>query len=123
MLESLQTAADSLFRPRASTPAVNRHIAAYEDARKQARDAALAGEKFVQVEEALDTLARTIETERATLVGLDADLRKIERIQRNLPRAARRAQLLEQLRPSTASPICRPMPASTDWGSRRNSSN
>lgn len=97
VLDALSQEAGNLFRSRASNPRINAAIARYSEARQQARAAALSGENFHAMEEEIEAVSRKIAEQREELARLDADQRKLERIQRNLPRVAERAKVMEEL--------------------------
>ena len=56
VLSELASGADNLFKPHASKPALNAAISSYNEARKQARNVSLAGDKFRALEEEIGRL-------------------------------------------------------------------
>jgi len=98
VLAGLAAAAEALFRKGGINPEVNAAIARYNEARLATRAAALEGEAYLELEEDIAALAATNEAQRQALAGLAAEQRKLERVQRNLPRVAAREEVLAELR-------------------------
>ncbi len=98
VLATLAAEADVLFKKGASIPTVNAAIGRYNEARQAARQAALAGEDYLALEQVLAALATASDAQRQELARLDAEQRKLERVQRNLPRLAARDEILVELR-------------------------
>lgn len=97
VLSELAEAADGLFKPQASRPILNAAISRYTDARKQARSASLAGDQFRALEDEIARVTSEIGARREALSTLHVRKQKLERVQRNLPRVAKRSRLLAEI--------------------------
>jgi uncharacterized protein YhaN len=97
VLGELGTAAESLFKPRASNPLLNAALSSYHEARTRARSKTLAGEDFHKIESELASLDQRIASHARELSGLEATRRRLERLDRNLPRVAARARILAEI--------------------------
>lgn len=97
VLNELAEATDGLFKPQASRPILNAAISSYTDARKQARSASLAGDQFRLLEDEIERVASEIVARREALSTLHVRKQKLARVQRNLPRLAKRSRLLADL--------------------------
>lgn len=96
VLRELDTEAERIFAPKASTRVLNDRIASYEGALRRSTEI-LRAEKFHELERRCDALATEIRHRDQVLESLRAERSKLERIQRNLPRVAQRERLLREL--------------------------
>jgi len=97
VLEQLDVEADNLFRPRGSTQTINSALKLYAEIKKEIKDSSLSSREW---DEHYRTLARTAkelgETE-SELAHLRLEVNRLKRIQRVLPKLARRRELLQEL--------------------------
>jgi len=104
VLGELSAGADRLFKPRASTPLLNQALSRCSEARLRARASILGGDRFRAIEEEIASLEVRIADRACELSGLEASRRKLERIQRNLPRVAARAEILAEMEALAGTP-------------------
>ncbi len=114
VLEQLDTEADSLFRPRGSTQEINAALKMYNGLRRELREASLSSHKWDEHCRALDGATKDLEQFRITLIQTRREVTRLKRIQRILPKLARRRELLRRLRNFSNVVVLHP-----DFGERR----
>jgi len=97
--EALQSEAEALFTPSASKKPINETLKAIQTNQKELRNIQLPGREWERHHEALQQAERRREDIVRTLEQKGAKRHRIGRIQEALPLAARRATLLEQMKP------------------------
>ncbi|MEX1237158.1 MAG: AAA family ATPase, partial [Pseudomonadales bacterium] len=97
VLNQLDQEASGLFLPQGSKPTINSALKAYADLNKQIRDRSLSSREW---DERFRSLARTtkeLEQIQAELADNRVEVNRLKRIQRVLPKLARRHELLQKL--------------------------
>lgn len=97
VLETLDKEADGLFRPRGSTQEVNTALKAYSDIHKEMRGVSLSSHKWDEHRRALARATKDLKQVQAGLAKSRAAVTRLKRIQRILPKLARRADLVRKL--------------------------
>lgn len=99
LLESLENEADEIFKPggRGSKYLILRAVAEYTESVKQMRSTALSSHTWLEHEKILKSARSERENVLADLRAKQAEKGSIERLQRALPRVARRDQLVGNL--------------------------
>ena len=98
LLEALQREADELFRPRASTPALNAALKAFDDAKKQRSHESLRPEAWHEQKRALDDAHAERDRLAARRTELASEEQRLTRIQRARQLVSRRQALSEEKR-------------------------
>ena len=86
--EKLSREAESLFKPRASTPDVNKALSEYESARKQAKEAAVRPAEWVSAKNTMDAAAKEYEAAKKEQSRLQKEARRLDRLAVILPDVA-----------------------------------
>lgn len=105
LLEALQREADELFRPRASTPALNAALKAFDEARKRRSHESLRPEAWHDQKRALDEAHAERDRLAARRTELSSEERRLTRIQRARQLVARRQALSEEKRNLGGAPL------------------
>jgi uncharacterized protein YhaN len=84
----LDREAETLFKPRASTSVVYRTLADYEEARKQAKDAAVRPTEWTAARTTMELASKAYEAARADQLRLQKEARRLERLAAILPDVA-----------------------------------
>jgi uncharacterized protein YhaN len=78
--EKLSREAESLFKPRASTPAINKALSEFESARKQAREAAVRPAEWTSAKTTMEAAAKEYEAARKEQSRLQMEARRMDRL-------------------------------------------
>ena len=97
LLAQLDGEADEFFRPRGSTQAINSSIKAYAELKKEIKDSTLSSRVWDEHRRALERTTKELAQIQAELAGNRAEVNRLRRIQRLLPRLARWHKLLQEL--------------------------
>lgn len=97
VLFHLDQEADDLFRPRGSTRKINAALKSYRALSKETRDRSLSSRVWDDHCRALGRTAKELERVQAELAHDRIEINRLQRIQRVLPRLARRLDLLRKL--------------------------
>jgi uncharacterized protein YhaN len=97
VLAQLDDEADELFRPRGSTQMVNSSIKAYSELKKEIKESSLSSRVWDEHRRALGRTTRELAQIQTELAGNRAEVNRLRRIQRLLPRLARRRKSLQEL--------------------------
>ncbi|MCC6383521.1 MAG: AAA family ATPase, partial [Dehalococcoidia bacterium] len=89
--------AEALFKPRASTPELNRTLRAYEDARREARERAVRGSDWQQRQKAVEEATARHRKAREEHERLLGEARRLARLHDLLPLAAQRTVVQQRL--------------------------
>jgi uncharacterized protein YhaN len=93
----LDREAETLFKPRASTSVFYRTLADYEEARKQAKDAAVRPGEWTAARTMMELARKAYEAARADQLRLQKDARRLERLAAILPDVAALALAQQRL--------------------------
>jgi uncharacterized protein YhaN len=97
LLEELEKEGDDLFRPRASTKAINEALSQYRDLQTQMKQALLSSREWQEHRRALKKAERG-QTETKALRGeKDREKHRLERLRRALPHLSQHKILMEKL--------------------------
>lgn len=97
VLGQLDEEADGLFRPRGSTQTINSALKAYTNLNKEIRERSLSSSEWDEHRRALARTSKELEQIQSELVGNRGEVNRLKRIQRVLPKLARRHELLQKL--------------------------
>lgn len=97
LLAQLDAEADAIFRPRGSTQKINSALKTYAELNKAVRERSLPSTKWEERQRALELTTQRLEEIRSDLAGNRMELNRLQRIQRVLPKLARRRELLQEL--------------------------
>lgn len=97
VLAELDVEADGLFRPRGSTQAINSALKSYADLNKKVRECSLSSRKWDEHRRTLGRTTKELEKVQSELAGNRIGVNRIQRIQRVLPKLARRRELFQEL--------------------------
>ncbi len=97
VLDQLDKEADELFRPRGSTQIINLNLKAYTDVKKEIRDRALSSKEWEERRHALAHTTKELEQIQSKLADCRTEVNRLKRIQRVLPKLARRNDLRHKL--------------------------
>ena len=89
--------ADGLFRPRGSTQAINSALKSYTELNKEIRDRSLSSRVWDEYRRALARTTMDLEKIQSELADNRVEINRLQRIQRVLPKLARRLNLLQEL--------------------------
>lgn len=89
--------ADSLFRPRSSTKTINAELKLYAEINKELRDSSLSSIEWDKKCRALGWTTKELEKIKAELTGNRIEVNHLQRMQRVLPKLARRRELTQEL--------------------------
>ncbi len=97
VLAGLDDEADALFRPRGSSQAINSALESYAKLNKDVRDRSLSSGKWGKHRKALGETTRELTQIKSDLDNNRHKITRLKRIQRVLPKLARRRELSQQL--------------------------
>lgn len=97
VLSQLDEEADGLFRPQGSKQAINSALKAYADLNKEIRDRSLSSREWDEHRRALARTSKELEQIQIELAGSRIEVNRLKRIQRVLPKLARRRELLQKI--------------------------
>lgn len=86
--EKLSREAENLFKPRASTPALNKVLSEYESARKQAKEAAVRPAEWTSAKNTMDAAGKEYEAAKKEQSRLQKEARRLDRLAVILPDVA-----------------------------------
>jgi uncharacterized protein YhaN len=98
VLTKLDEDADSLFRPRGSTQKINSALKSYAELTKGVRDHSLSSREWDEKRRALGRTAKELEKIKSELAGNRIEVTRLQRIQRVLPKLARRSEFIQDLK-------------------------
>ena len=97
VLAELDVEADELFRPRGSTQTINSALKSYGDLNKQVRECSLSSRAWDERRRALGRTTKELEKIQSELADNRIEVNRLQRIQRVLPKLARRRELFQEL--------------------------
>ncbi|MCB1830886.1 MAG: AAA family ATPase, partial [Gammaproteobacteria bacterium] len=97
LLADLDAEADAIFRPRGSTQQINAALKNFTELNKQVRECSLPSAKWEEQQRALERTSQALAELQSELAGDRIALNRLRRIQRVLPKLARRRELLQEL--------------------------
>lgn len=97
VLTELDVEADGLFRPRGSTQTINSALKSYADLTKEVRECSLSSRAWDEHRRALGRTTKELENIQSELVDNRIEVNRLQRIQRVLPKLARRRELFQEL--------------------------
>lgn len=97
VLNQLDQEAGELFLPQGSKPTINSALKAYTDLNKEIRDRSLSSREWDEHRRALARTTRELEQIQSELATNRVEVNRLKRIQRVLPKLARRHELLQKL--------------------------
>ena len=97
VLAQLDDEADSLFRPRGSTQTINLALKSYAELNKKVRECSLSSREWDEHHRALGRTTKELEKIQSELAGNRSEINCLQRIQRVLPKLARRRDLFQEL--------------------------
>jgi len=97
VLTGLDEDADALFRPRGSTQAINSALKAYAELNKEVRGQSLSSREWDEHRRALERTTKDLEKIQSELASTRVEVNRLQRIQRVLPKLARRRDLSQEL--------------------------
>ncbi len=97
VLAELDEKADGLFRPRGSTQAINSALKSYAELNKEVRERSLSSREWDEHRRALGRTTKELEKIQAELAENRVEVNRLQRIQRVLPKLARRLELFQEL--------------------------
>ena len=104
-LDQLKAERTTLFLPTGSKPKLNQRIAHLVELRKEARRRSVSPTDYKKRQREIDEVEAALADARAKDRGIEAELRKLERIARNLPLRAQRDAVLSKLEALSAVPL------------------
>jgi uncharacterized protein YhaN len=97
VLAELDVEADGLFRPRGSTQTINSALKSYADLNKEVRECSLSSRAWDEHRRALGRTTKELEKIQSELADNRIEVNRLQRIQRVLPKSARRRELFQEL--------------------------
>jgi len=97
ILNGLEAQENDLFKPTGRAPRINSLIASYKDAQRQVTDLSLSGRDWAAHDESLRNALAELSSVSDQLVRLQAEKRRLERLQKAIPLIARRRPLISRL--------------------------
>ena len=97
ILAELDVEADGLFRPRGSTQTINSALKSYADLNKEVRERSLSSREWDEHRRALGRTTKELEKIQSELTDNRIEVNRLQRIQRVLPKLARRRELFQEL--------------------------
>ncbi|MEJ2442141.1 MAG: AAA family ATPase [Exilibacterium sp.] len=97
VLKQLDEQAEALFKPRGSTPVINTAVKEYTELHREIRETSLSSREWEQHCRAQEKTAAELEQVQTELTDHRAKVSHLQRIQRVLPKLARRQALLQQV--------------------------
>ncbi len=98
VLDRLGEEADGLFKPRGSTPTINVALKAYTDLNKEIRGKSLSSREWDDHCRSLALTTKELEKIQSELANKRAEVNRLRRIQRVLPKLAQRHELLQKFK-------------------------
>jgi len=96
VLAQLDDEADGLFRPRGSTQTINSAIRSHTELKSEIRKCSLSSREWEEHHRALRRTTKELEKVRSELAGIRVEINRLQRIQRILPKLARRRDLYQE---------------------------
>ncbi|MES9811341.1 MAG: AAA family ATPase [Candidatus Thiodiazotropha sp.] len=97
VLAELDVEADGLFRPRGSTQSINTALKSYADLNKEVRECSLSSRAWDEHHRTLGRTTKELEKIQSELADNRIEVNRLQRIQRVLPKLARRRELFQEL--------------------------
>jgi uncharacterized protein YhaN len=97
VLAELDDEADALFRPRGSTQTINSALKSYTEFNKEVREHSLSSREWDEHRRALGRTTKELEKILSELSDNRVEVNRLQRIQRALPKLARRRELSQEL--------------------------
>ena len=97
VLAELDVEADGLFRPRGSTQTINSALKSYAELNKEVRECSLSSREWDEHRRALGRTTKELEKIQSELADNRIEVNRLQRIQRVLPKLARRRELFQEL--------------------------
>jgi len=97
VLAKLDEDADGLFRPRGSTQTINSALKSYAELSKEVRDRSLSSREWDEKRRALGRTTKELEKIQSELADNRIEVNRLQRIERVLPKLARRRELAQEL--------------------------
>ena len=97
VLAELEQEADALFRPRGSTQTINNALKNYVDLSREGREVSLSSSQWEEQRRELEQTTLELDKCRAQLARARSELTRLQRIQRTLPKLARRLELVRKV--------------------------
>jgi uncharacterized protein YhaN len=97
VLEQLDDEAKGLFLPAGSRPVINAALKSYAELKKEIRDSSLSSREWDEHRRTLGRTSKKLEEIQFELADLRLEVNRLKRIQRILPKLARRRELLQEL--------------------------
>ena len=97
VLAELDAEADGLFRPRGSTQTISSALKSYADLKKDVRERSLSSREWDEHKRALGRTTKELKKIQFELTDNRIEVNRLQRIQRVLPKLARRRELFQQL--------------------------
>jgi uncharacterized protein YhaN len=97
VLKQLDEEVGEIFKPQGSTPKINSALKEYKNLNKEIKDQALSSRKWDERRRALEAIAGELEQVQSELNSSRVEINQLKRIQRVLPKLARRNALLQKL--------------------------
>lgn len=97
VLADLEQEAAKLFKPSGTTPSINKAVREYKDLKKAGGKLELTSTEWQTHRKALDSAVKDLSSVESTLANKRAEVSRLERMQRVLPKLARARQLHDEL--------------------------
>lgn len=97
VLGQLDQEADELFRPRGTTQTINSALKSYTELNKEIRERSLSSRQWEEHRRALTRATKELEQIQSELTSSRLEINRLKRIQRVLPRLAKRRELQRKL--------------------------
>ena len=97
VLARLDDEADTLFRPRGSTQTINSALKAYSELKKEIRQHSLSSREWDEQRRTLERITTELARIQAELAADRAEINRLKRIRRILPKLAKRSERLREL--------------------------
>ena len=97
VLAKLDEDADGLFRPRGATQTINSALKSYAELSKKVRDCSLSSREWDEKRRVLGRTTKELEKIQSELAGNRIEVNRLQRIQRVLPKLAKRRELAQEL--------------------------
>jgi len=98
LMAQLDEEADALFRPRGSNQKLNSALNSYHECNKRIRESSLSSSMWEEQRSALERTTKELEAIQSELTGSRTEVNRLQRIQRVLPKLARRRELSGELK-------------------------
>lgn len=108
LLEKLSREAETLFKPRASTPAINKAMSEYESARKQAKEIAVRPAEWTSAKTTMEAAGKKYEAAKEEQLLLQKEARRLDRLAVILPDVAALDYAKQGLTDLTSVPVLPP---------------